>query len=382
MTFLLIGAGGEFIDANALASQAVVIESNDVAKLSSIDDDQGLERSNICWPWQNCYVSVYTKDSYEDNNSFSKAYNLGKYSPTRTTYTYGTLHDVTATEKDVDYYKFEIVAKKQVQIDLTHIPTGTDYDIKLYTYNPGFLGIGAYSTYIAGSTKGGNASESIIVELEPGIYYIHIYSYSGLSSSQYRLMTRVYDINNYYLVSGGIATWEYNEVYSYVPGWDNPDGTVDAYRIDKVIYISNSALVLFEQVLAYYGSSYINNSLSGMLGNTLYTGLLLLVVAIPYPYSIPVGILLAIENFISVNVSNDLKTEMNNVKIQALSSNRGMKIVLSTHVTGNVNTKIGVKYAVEPSVWNSTYVYNRYMDEQYGNVTLLTQSEILNLLNP
>ena len=69
-----------------------------------------------------------------------------------------------------------------MQIDLTNLPIGTDYD--LYLYQAGS------SSYLKSSTNGGTTPERIVVQLDPGRYDIRIYPLLGRSPQPYRLSVR------------------------------------------------------------------------------------------------------------------------------------------------------------------------------------------------
>lgn len=86
------------------------------------------------------------KDSYEDNNSISYATQLSpNFSLGDRPYNYyktirATLHrnewlgGLIKREVDEDYYYFDLYGKADVDIRMTNIPQGCDYDLELYAY--------------------------------------------------------------------------------------------------------------------------------------------------------------------------------------------------------------------------------------------------------
>lgn len=116
------------------------------------------------------YPTVQSGDSYEPNNTFSAATSISNTA----TITSANIHD----SSDVDYYRFTIPSTSSISISLSNIPTNCDYDLVLYNSS---------QTQCASSANGGNSSESISYSAAPGTYYIKVYSYSGSSSSNYRL---------------------------------------------------------------------------------------------------------------------------------------------------------------------------------------------------
>ena len=151
------------------------------------------------------YQSIYEKDSYEKNNSKGNAANLGTlYSEYNLgMWTGGTIHDTgknystDSDDRDVDYYEFTIEESYEYIIELTNIPTGCDYDIKLYHKKKTLLLFNNY-VQVDASAKGSNSDE-VLNEynndedeeyynyLPKGTYVIEVYSYRGCSSQRYSL---------------------------------------------------------------------------------------------------------------------------------------------------------------------------------------------------
>jgi hypothetical protein len=376
LSLLIVSSIGVIRESNdfGLASTSQVVLENDIFKQPS--EESNIEKSYICWPWQNCYEQQYSSDSYEDNNKFNDAYNLGTFSPTRTNYNYGTIHDVSETDKDVDYYKFTTKAKKTVSLKLYNIPSGTDYDLKLYTYSNGFLGIGSSSTQIASSTKGGNSSEEIIVVLEAGEYFIKVYSFSGMSSSKYTLSTRVTDNNTVFYDQKGMVIWTRDDEYSEAACNISLLYT-SCSTTDTVIYISNEMIQYFDEIQETYGNAALNAAVSNYINNPTAT----------YATSIGVGLVgwafmsnpagFAFGTLVgglvwSLQLAEQMQIEhMQEVFQQAKDQGKGIRIENWTYTDGQMYAKSSTY-----SVWSGSYVYTRYSGEEYGTVEVMNESEI------
>lgn len=111
-----------------------------------------------------------TGDSFEPNNTQSTASAIALGS----TITTANLHAST----DIDFFKFTLSSGSNVNIELSNIPSGCDYDLQLLN-NSG--------TVLASSAKGSNKDESISISISSGTYYIKVYSFSGSSNTNYSL---------------------------------------------------------------------------------------------------------------------------------------------------------------------------------------------------
>lgn len=77
-----------------------------------------------------------------------------------------------------DYYYIDVTQLSPINVTLTNIPGGIDYDLYLYYQD----------SIVASSNKFGNASEALnYFPLQTGRYYIRVYPYSGHSLSPYTL---------------------------------------------------------------------------------------------------------------------------------------------------------------------------------------------------
>lgn len=116
-------------------------------------------------------------DSYEPNNSFSAASDLGIVSTNKSIY--ATIN----SKYDMDYFKFKLNGAAQVSFYLNNIPSGCDYDLEIYDQN---------NNLIKSSSNNGTTSENIQLYLNPNkYYYIKVKSYSGMSDSSYNLRINI-----------------------------------------------------------------------------------------------------------------------------------------------------------------------------------------------
>lgn len=136
-------------------------------------------------------VLASNPDVHESNNSFLEATilhdspessnenNLG-YSET----IYGTIHQETwlfgLFKKDVDedYYRFDIFGEAIVEITLDDIPLYCDYDIELWQFKNIKNAKKNDIEMIDDSFQPGVNAENITLILQPGTYYVWVYSYN------------------------------------------------------------------------------------------------------------------------------------------------------------------------------------------------------------
>jgi hypothetical protein len=118
-------------------------------------------------------------DSYEPNDSCEQAYGPLASGQTYPSWISGCDR---ATYKKSDYFYIDISTTNAINIYLTNIPAGTDYDLYLYRNpwddpdNP------------AAKSEGTGSSETISYSPpDPGRYYIRVYGRSGYSASPYSL---------------------------------------------------------------------------------------------------------------------------------------------------------------------------------------------------
>lgn len=160
-----------------------------------------------------------TPDEYESNNSFLNAYIIsGKPTGKPSNYTFSidaTLHIepwyyLFWRNVDEDYYRFDVYADANVNIELTNIASGLDYDLELYKHSDDVHPSAENVNLVSWSKYKNNLDECINISLTPGTYYLRIYSYEGYSAwSKYNLSGSVIypDING----SSSISDLRYNK---------------------------------------------------------------------------------------------------------------------------------------------------------------------------
>ena len=99
--------------------------------------------------------------------------------------------DNTATissSSDIDWFKFSnTTATTKIKVTVTNIPTGTDYDLKLYN---------ASGTQIGSSTNTGTSPETILYNTTVvGSYYIKVFPWSGYSATCYTFNASLSNVN-------------------------------------------------------------------------------------------------------------------------------------------------------------------------------------------
>lgn len=113
---------------------------------------------------------IFPYNNYEPNNfrcsakSFSSGQTIQSY--------------ICAPTDTSDYYYLNVTNLNPINVNLTNIPAGTDYDLYLYYGD----------SIVARSAKASQKNESLkFTPKQPGGYYIRVYPYSGYSTQPYLL---------------------------------------------------------------------------------------------------------------------------------------------------------------------------------------------------
>ena len=172
-----------------------------------------LNDSNVNGNYTVTATTRATGDRYEPNNSMQTATSIAN----NVTIKDANIHLPT----DNDYYKFTLNATSNVNINLSHIPDGCDYDLKLYN---------SENKQLAFSARAGNNPESIMTALNAGTYYIHVYSYTGCSSSYYHLsLSTTGDIYEY---NDTFETAKKIDINSTIYATIHITGDIDFYKLE------------------------------------------------------------------------------------------------------------------------------------------------------
>lgn len=216
-------------------------------------------------------AGVYTPDSYEVNDDL---YSILNNQPS---ISIGNCFSATLDNSDdTDCFKFNIGNSTNVGVRVQNIPSGSDYDMVVYSYNSsnGFVEVGS-------SNLGGNSDETLISQLAAGSYYIKIYSYSGSSETQsYKLS--VTDEN------AGIVKMDFDKTYAEVGDIVtatlrvNQITNLSAYQVNikydpQVIQPVDDDLQPYCEDTVPTGATILNNSKyspMSIASNNLYSGIL------------------------------------------------------------------------------------------------------------
>ena len=132
-------------------------------------------------------------DSFEDNDSFANAttmYSAGQ--DPNGVYIHSVWCDATISQKtsgwwlwekkyiDKDFYSFDMVSVGTLTVTLTNIPSGCDYDIRLYRLENGKdanCNNLSFDKSISVSNFASNSNEKIQISAFPGTYYACVYSF-------------------------------------------------------------------------------------------------------------------------------------------------------------------------------------------------------------
>ncbi len=157
-----------------------IIKTIDAAKIYYIKiySYRGISSSNYKLTISGLDTVTGFADQYELNNSFDTATNLGLKA------NYSIYANIDSND-DKDYYRFETDKNAIITVSLIDIPSGTDYELKLYNSNKALIG---------SSTKGLNYSEEITVPQEDGLFYVYVYPYNGYSNLNYNLRIQVIEL--------------------------------------------------------------------------------------------------------------------------------------------------------------------------------------------
>ena len=131
----------------------------------------------FCLGSKTAYASAGTIYESEPNNTYSAA---------DLTYDDYDNYGYISTTSDVDWWKVKFNSSGTANFWLGNVPSGCDYDLRLYSSNG--------TTLIQSSTNSGNANELITINVSANVYYyIKINSYSGSSSSsRYLFRAKLY----------------------------------------------------------------------------------------------------------------------------------------------------------------------------------------------
>lgn len=126
-------------------------------------------------------------DQYEGNNSFSNATDRSIGNPSALVSgiktTYATIHKeawYVGGATDDDYYRFDVYADAQLQINLINVPSNVDYDLELYQFPDTPYPVWSDVTRIGQSKAGTDGqNETIVRTVTPATYFVRVMPYQS-----------------------------------------------------------------------------------------------------------------------------------------------------------------------------------------------------------
>lgn len=153
------------------------------------------------------FSSDSTKDEYESNNSFEKATIMNNGQSINATLHRDPWYYLFWRDIDEDYYRIDVLGDAKLEVKLTNVPYGCDYDIELYKHFNGisssFDDVTLFDT-TSYSRKAQGSDEQITRNVTPNTYYIRVYPYGDKS----------YDADNKYKLTVSFSYQTKNETYS------------------------------------------------------------------------------------------------------------------------------------------------------------------------
>lgn len=137
-------------------------------------------------------IQTLDTDPNEDNDSFDKASAVYLVGQDEGHYGNWVQWGATINKKtsgwwlwekkyvDKDFYSFDVTVSGTLNVKLLNIPSGCDYDMRLYKHTnskDNTLSSLNFDNYLTISQKSGNSDEEINYSVTPGTYYIAVYSY-------------------------------------------------------------------------------------------------------------------------------------------------------------------------------------------------------------
>ena len=150
------------------------------------------------------YSSDSEKDQYEDNNSFEKSTNITGQTTIKATLHKDPWYYLFWRDIDEDYYRIDVLGNAKLDIELTNIPYGCDYDLELYMHSNSVDSSFENIVFLNSSSKTGNSDELISRNIVANSYYIRVYPYGEKS----------YDAENEYTLNVKVSYTAKNDTYA------------------------------------------------------------------------------------------------------------------------------------------------------------------------
>jgi len=145
-------------------STTILIRDGEILNNISQFSDYTLKDSSMIVPFASRYETEPNNSYSSANTSYSGDDNYGNFS---------------TTEDTEDWWKFTLSYRAFVNIFLGNIPSGSDYDVRLYSSSN-------TTTPIWSGVNSGNSNELLLnKDLEAGTYYLKVTRFSGPNTTSY-----------------------------------------------------------------------------------------------------------------------------------------------------------------------------------------------------
>lgn len=166
-----------------------------------------------------------TDDKYENNDTFENATVVYKVNNSigmveNTSSLSGTISQKTngwgpwkKTYIDKDFYCYDVVVTGTLEVTLTNIPSGCDYDLRLYRLsndlNTSYEEL-SFDSFLSVSNKGGNSDEHLLLNVTPGTFYASVYAFQDATWDNDHSYTLTFEqveddsgVNRFYNITEG-----------------------------------------------------------------------------------------------------------------------------------------------------------------------------------
>ncbi len=250
------------------------------AEIFDIYEDGRREKVNSA---SNSGIETYssTDDKYENNDTFENATIVYKVNNSigmveNTSSLSGTISQKTSgwgpwkkTYIDKDFYCYDAVVIGTLEVTLTNIPSGCDYDLRLYRLSNGLNTSYeelSFDSYVKISNKGGNSDEHLSLNVTPGTFYVCVYAFQDATWDNDHSYTLTFEqveddssANRYYNITEGrkkgdlCAIWTsgYKPLGITPTTLSNSNAQVNFDNYNKYPFIHNFYDVYHDQDITY-----------------------------------------------------------------------------------------------------------------------------------
>ncbi len=170
---------------------------------------------------------------------------------------------------DKDFYCYDVVVTGTLELTLTNIPSGCDYDLRLYRLSNSLTTSYedlVFGSYLFISKNGGNADEHIKIDVTPGTFYACVYAYNDATFDNDHPYTLTFEQveddsspNRFYNITEGRKNGDLCAIWTsgYKPLGITPmtisdsDAQVEFNNYNKYPFIHNLYDVYHDQDITY-----------------------------------------------------------------------------------------------------------------------------------